>query len=65
MVGAVLDGIQQEVASTGADVGAAAEPPMEDLPKEKAGEKAEAKAAKGKDEVIPGKDDVKPAKPDS
>ena len=51
LVGAVLDGIQQEVASTGADIGAAAEPPKEDLPKEKAGDKAEAKAAKGKDEV--------------
>lgn len=63
LVGAVLDGIQQEVASTGADIGAAAEPPKEDLPKEKAGDKAEAKAAKGKDEVKPGEDDAKTGKP--
>ena len=63
LVGAVLDGIQQEVASTGADIGAAAEPPKEDLPKEKAGDKAEAKADKGKDEVKPGEDDAKTGKP--
>ena len=63
LVGAVLDGIQQEVASTGADIGAAAEPPKEDLPKEKAGDKAEAKAAKGKDEVKPGEDGAKTGKP--
>ena len=63
LVGAVLDGIQQEVASTGADIGAAAEPPKEDLPKEKAGDKAEAKAAKGKDEVKPGEDAAKTGKP--
>ena len=63
LVGAVLDGIQQEVASTGADIGAAAEPPKEDLPKEKAGDKAKAKAAKGKDEVKPGEDDAKTGKP--
>ena len=63
LVGAVLDGIQQEVASTGADIGAAAEPPKEDLPKEKTGDKAEAKAAKGKDEVKPGEDDAKTGKP--
>ncbi len=60
MEGAVLDGIQQEIASTGADIGAAAEPPKEDLPKMKAGDKAEAKAAKGKDDAKPAKDD-KPA----
>ena len=60
MVGAVLDGIQQEVASTGTDIGAASDPPKEDLPEKKAEQNAKAKGAKGKDVVKPGKD-AKPA----
>jgi small subunit ribosomal protein S2 len=49
MVGAVLDGIKQEITSGGGDVGAATEGPGEALPKETAAEKAEkATAAKGK-----------------
>jgi len=34
MAQAVLDGLQAELASTGADVGAQAEPPVETLPEE-------------------------------
>ncbi len=52
MVGAVLDGIQQEITSAGGDVGEAAEGPVEALPKETAAEKDEkpkAPEAKKKD----------------
>jgi len=45
MGGAVLDGIQQEVSSTGGDIGALAEGPKEALPKATPEEKAEEKAA--------------------
>ena len=37
MVGAVLDGIQEEITSTGGDIGESAEGPVEKLPKEPAG----------------------------
>ena len=47
MVGAVLDGIQQEVTSAGKDLGESPEGPMEKLPKDvKQPAKAEAKAKK-------------------
>jgi small subunit ribosomal protein S2 len=36
MVGAVLDGIQQEIAKSGGDIGESTEGPMEDLPKRQA-----------------------------
>ncbi|MBC8337251.1 MAG: 30S ribosomal protein S2 [Rhodospirillales bacterium] len=49
MVGSVLDGIQQEVTSTGGDAGASSEGPVESLPKETAQEKAEKPAAKKED----------------
>jgi small subunit ribosomal protein S2 len=42
MVGSVLDGIQQEVTTTGGDVGASADGPVESLPEETAKEKAKA-----------------------
>jgi len=42
MVGSVLDGIQQEVTTTGGDVGASADGPVESLPEETAKEKTKA-----------------------
>ncbi len=44
MVGAVLGGIQQEVASAGGDIGASPDAPKETLPKETPAEKADEKA---------------------
>ena len=57
MVGAVLDGIQQEITSAGGDVGESPEGPIEKLPKEgKKPAKAEAKKPEKKPEVkAPGK----------
>jgi small subunit ribosomal protein S2 len=56
MVGAVLDGIQQEIAKAGGDLGESAEGPGENLPKRPAkkgardkGEKADDKTEKGRD----------------
>ncbi len=67
MVGAVLDGIKQEITSSGGDVGEAAEGPGEALPKETVAEKAE-KAAPPKDKPKESaaekpKEEKKPAAP--
>ncbi len=49
MVGAVLDGIQQEITSAGGDVGEAAEGPVEVLPEETTAGKAKKPEVKKKD----------------
>jgi len=61
MVGAVLDGIQQEVATTGKDAGDSAEGPKENLPPESKAEKAEKPKKPQKSEAKEVKED-KPAK---
>jgi len=50
MVGSVLDGIQQEVTTTGGDIGASAEGPVETLPKETSKDKAKAEKLASKTE---------------
>ena len=61
MVGSVLDGIQQEVTTTGGDIGASAEGPVESLPEETSKEKAKADKPKA-DKPAP-KTEKKAAKP--
>jgi small subunit ribosomal protein S2 len=50
MVGSVLDGIQQEVTTTGGDIGASAEGPVETLPKETSKDKVKAEKLASKTE---------------
>ena len=61
MVGAVLDGIQQEVTSSGGDIGASADGPKETLPEDTSAQKtAKPKAKKAQPK---GEKETKPATP--
>jgi small subunit ribosomal protein S2 len=60
MVGAVLDGIQQEIAKAGGDLGESAEGPGENLPKRPTKKGARDKGEKADDKTEKGRD--KPAK---
>ncbi|NQV84381.1 MAG: 30S ribosomal protein S2 [Rhodospirillales bacterium] len=64
MVGSVLDGIQQEVTTSGGDIGASADGPIETLPEETPKEKAEAVKPAAKTEKKAAKPAAKKAKPD-
>ncbi|MBT3306049.1 MAG: 30S ribosomal protein S2 [Alphaproteobacteria bacterium] len=65
MVGSVLDGIQQEVTTSGGDAGASPDGPVEALPEKTPKEKAETAKPAAKTEKKDAKPAAKKAKPDT